>query len=60
MLLVLRVMGDLISEPPKFFLGEEHGHDLIVLVHVRLEIPAGEKFRDEVGGTQALYMPQVI
>ncbi len=29
---------------PKFFLGKEHGHDLIVLVHVRLEISAGEKF----------------
>ena len=46
--------------PPNFLLSEEHGHDLIVLVHVGLEIPAGEKLRDEVAGTQALYVLQVI
>ena len=43
-----------------FLLGEEHGHDLIVLVHVGLEIPASEEVRDELRVTQALGVPQII
>ena len=43
-----------------FLLGEEHGHDLIVLVHVRLKIPAREKFGDELAVSQALSVPQII
>jgi hypothetical protein len=43
-----------------FLLREEHGHDLIVLVHVRLKIPAREKFGDELAVSQALSVPQII
>jgi hypothetical protein len=43
-----------------FLLREEDGHDLIVLVHVRLEIPAREKFGDELAVSQALSVPQII
>ena len=46
--------------PADFLLGEKHRHDLIVLVHVRLEIPAGEKLRDELCGTQVLRVPQSV
>ena len=46
--------------PADFFLGEEHGHDLIVLVHVGLEIPSLEKLHDELGDTQVLRVPQSV
>ena len=49
-----------VAYPADFLLGEEHGHDLIVLVHVGLEIPALEKLRDELGGSQVLRVPQSV
>ena len=46
--------------PADFLLGEEHGHDLIVFVHVRLKIPARKKLSDELGGTHVFSVSQSV